>query len=517
MSLAVGDISKLDAFKELVSNMRVILKFMAQTYLAPEFKHIRTLLGIARGLEQIVKTRFGSLAWAALSLRRNLPALRKLVGKCGTEFDFNGKKALLTPGDSRSIRFELELTKFVAVTEPIARAIKCLESPNTNPADVCTFWFALVAHYNRLLKSDALEIPDPTKETIRGIVRSRFVDAIIKAPKNVYLTAFYLDPRNRDAPIWLNTNPLEPVQPRIRISVENHGGSWSARQPVGPSASTHDGIYNALVEMLGDLYGDAKTVKVLMERVPELNGMPPHIAIDTLEKDYDSYKARDEPYDERFCKDDTPAKWWKRVQAGSQTVSVIGVLASRIFASTATSMADERTASQVTMLNSAHRAGLSLGTIKEMIQIKQYHRQKESTYTPSVSNWRVASDVLSSRTAVTAKELDQALSSDNNVHEIDLDDDDTVSPEYDDGLDDEDGDDDTCRTTPAQSHPDKLVEDIGIDFESPILLDVLDETPAGTSNTTPAAAKASAQAKQYSSDAWQDAGSFDWKAAARRK
>ncbi|KZV59491.1 hypothetical protein PENSPDRAFT_595343, partial [Peniophora sp. CONT] len=179
MSLAVGDISKLAEFKVFVSDMRVILKFMAQTYLAPEFKHIRIVLGIARGLEQIVKTRFGSLAWAALSLRRNLLALRKLVKN----------------EDITGVRFQLNLTKFVAVTEPIARAIKCLESPNTNPADVCTFWFAILAHYARLLEGDALGIPDSTKEEIRGILSSRFVDAIIKAPKNVYLTAFYLDPR----------------------------------------------------------------------------------------------------------------------------------------------------------------------------------------------------------------------------------------------------------------------------------------------------------------------------------
>lgn len=166
----------------------------------------------------------------------------------------------------------------------------------------------------------------------------------------------------------------------------------TARQPIGPSAKTHNGIYDALVMMLQDIYGKASTIQQLMERAPEFNGMPPDIATETLKAEYDAYKAREEPFDERFCKDDTPAKWWERVQASVQGVCVLSVsirsflltllyssqlqvLASRLFASTATSMADERTASQVTMLNSAHRAGLSLGTIKEMIQIKQYHRQ----------------------------------------------------------------------------------------------------------------------------------------------
>ena len=77
--------------------------------------------------------------------------------------------------------------------------------------------------------------------------------------------------------------------------------------------------------MLGDIYSDVESAKDLLDRVPELQGTPPEAAAEILNNDYSLYKARSAPYNDRFGKDDTPLRWWRRMVSESPTVSVIGV------------------------------------------------------------------------------------------------------------------------------------------------------------------------------------------------
>jgi hypothetical protein len=53
------------------------------------FNYERTSLKIGRGLQSIGDTRFGTIYWAAESLRRCLPALRNIVGDEVLGIDIN--------------------------------------------------------------------------------------------------------------------------------------------------------------------------------------------------------------------------------------------------------------------------------------------------------------------------------------------------------------------------------------------------------------------------------------------
>jgi hypothetical protein len=59
------------------------------TYTMEHFNYERESLKIGRGLQSIGDTRFGTVHWAAESLRRCLPALRNIVGDETLDIDIN--------------------------------------------------------------------------------------------------------------------------------------------------------------------------------------------------------------------------------------------------------------------------------------------------------------------------------------------------------------------------------------------------------------------------------------------
>lgn len=50
--------------------------------------------------------------------------------------------------------FTEQLRQFVAVLEPLARSIKCLESNHSTAADVYHFWLAVLARYHELFNGN---------------------------------------------------------------------------------------------------------------------------------------------------------------------------------------------------------------------------------------------------------------------------------------------------------------------------------------------------------------------------
>ena len=99
--------------------------------------------------------------------------------------------------DENSFEFQRNLKRLGAVLMPFARAIQCLEANDTNPADVYTYWLAVVAHLHDLIvkDSDKSKYTTEFKERIRQIANYRFSELIeSKHTSNIYLTAFILDP-----------------------------------------------------------------------------------------------------------------------------------------------------------------------------------------------------------------------------------------------------------------------------------------------------------------------------------
>jgi len=97
--------------------------------------------------------------------------------------------------DDNVFEFQRDLKRLGAILMPFARAIQCLEAKDTTPADVYTYWLAVVAHLHDLIIKDRSKYTEGSKNTIRQIANFRFTELINNdRASNIYLTAFILDP-----------------------------------------------------------------------------------------------------------------------------------------------------------------------------------------------------------------------------------------------------------------------------------------------------------------------------------
>jgi hypothetical protein len=64
---------------QIIKCLRGVIKYFKHATTAKALvKDLRVQMGLGPGLESIGKTRFGTLIWSSLSLRRCLPAIRHL-------------------------------------------------------------------------------------------------------------------------------------------------------------------------------------------------------------------------------------------------------------------------------------------------------------------------------------------------------------------------------------------------------------------------------------------------------
>jgi hypothetical protein len=92
-----------------------------------------------------------------------------------------------------ALQLELDLKKLLEIIGPFAKSIKCLKSAHSTAADVYLFWLAIVAQLDQVFVKK--QLPEQVKAQIRGITNRRFSGMIDDAPTDVYVAAFFLDPR----------------------------------------------------------------------------------------------------------------------------------------------------------------------------------------------------------------------------------------------------------------------------------------------------------------------------------
>lgn len=83
----------------------------------------------------------------------------------------------------------------IKILTPFAKAIACLESSQSCPADVYIFWLAIMSELKRLFEDENTGISDSEAASIRAIANSRFKALIDEGYDDCYIAAFYLDPR----------------------------------------------------------------------------------------------------------------------------------------------------------------------------------------------------------------------------------------------------------------------------------------------------------------------------------
>ena len=72
---------------------------------------------------------------------------------------------------AQTINLELSLTKLIAVIGPFVKAIQCLNSPHTNPADVYLYWLAIVSQLAHFFSHNHVGLSAETMEDIWAITK----------------------------------------------------------------------------------------------------------------------------------------------------------------------------------------------------------------------------------------------------------------------------------------------------------------------------------------------------------
>ncbi|QRW06033.1 hypothetical protein RhiLY_05032 [Ceratobasidium sp. AG-Ba] len=133
---AAKDVGQLNYFQECIDQLRSIIKhFHSSSYAARHLAALRVAYHIAEGLVAIGLTRFASIYYAAYSTLKCLPLIRELISS--GVLDTNAASPLYWMVDRNAVwKFQEQLAQLVAVLEPFARAIKCLESSHSTLSDV---------------------------------------------------------------------------------------------------------------------------------------------------------------------------------------------------------------------------------------------------------------------------------------------------------------------------------------------------------------------------------------------
>ncbi|KAF8596788.1 hypothetical protein BDV93DRAFT_396797, partial [Ceratobasidium sp. AG-I] len=154
-------------------------------------KEMQKELKEGKGLQSIGKTRFATLYYAAKSVYENLQGLylaykrNRLAHHLCTVFDKRSYPAML---------FKMNLKQLISVLEPIARAIKCLESTQSTLVDIFVFWQAVLGRILELFLHSNSGFSNAEQTQIRRAIIHHYNETIHDAPTNAYLTAFFLDP-----------------------------------------------------------------------------------------------------------------------------------------------------------------------------------------------------------------------------------------------------------------------------------------------------------------------------------
>ncbi|GAB1523767.1 hypothetical protein RhiTH_006917 [Rhizoctonia solani] len=341
LSLLVKDICKIPEFQKTIALLCQVLNFFKKSTSAKALlDQLQKLEGILRGLESIGKTRFGTGA-----------------------IDIPGCNRYFIRNTPASICFKMQLTAFTAVLSPILRAITCLESALATLADVLLFFSAALGAVSKHLASDSHGLEN--SETVSSIIKSctiRFNQLINETPDDCYVCAFYLDPYYRDSQLLKNINPLS-----IKITL-NRSDEFSSHAPTSAMLRR---IGTCLFRLLRKDWDGAPNglVRRLYSTANE--------AMEALRQQLLLYGSSNYPFSAKIGRETAAYTWWLDLKEHPMA-RLLAHFALMLLAITANSMADERTVSTFTWLNSGLRNGQDVATIVRQTQIRQFYGWKEA-------------------------------------------------------------------------------------------------------------------------------------------
>ena len=88
----------------------------------------------------------------------------------------------------------MELKWLIKVLTPFAKTITCLESSQSNPADVYLFWLAILTSLKHLFDDDTSGFSISEAGEIQAIANACFREILEEGPDDCYISKFYLNP-----------------------------------------------------------------------------------------------------------------------------------------------------------------------------------------------------------------------------------------------------------------------------------------------------------------------------------
>lgn len=95
--------------------------------------------------------------------------------------------------------FQLEAGQLLVVLDPLAKSITCLESSHSTASDVYLFWMAIMATYHDIFNNNVWRLPEYVIESVRRIVNYRYNEMVTGPQKDIYVTAFFLNPSKHNS------------------------------------------------------------------------------------------------------------------------------------------------------------------------------------------------------------------------------------------------------------------------------------------------------------------------------
>ncbi|KAG8937699.1 hypothetical protein FRC00_002165 [Tulasnella sp. 408] len=297
------------------------------------------------------------------------------------EFEEKEDNRIFVPESRGALNFKLELQKLVNVLRPFAFSIKCLESAHSTPADVFIYWFGVMSEYEEMFSSNIDELKKKTILDIRAIINRRYIGMIKEGPSGY-----------RDAATLNQPDPLRRTFV-LRRKTGNDNEDLLSSIPIRRETFLRIGKFLCGVLLRLEYSRSASAL-------PEvLKGLEPEFASADLTQQLAAYAKHDYPFNLPITDSESPLTWWGKLQHHSQA-SLLAHCAFKLHSICANSMADERTMSKVTKLNSHLRNHQEVQTLVDMIQIASYTNFDPESPPPSrrpVLRWRDINKDLGAR------------------------------------------------------------------------------------------------------------------------
>jgi len=245
---------------------------------------------------------------------------------------------VLTQGTLGHAVFKARLAELISLTNPIARAIVCLESPHSTAADVLLFLAAALLMYEKTFADIAKKpIPglQPPVDDIARILVRRYNELInSKNGHDAYFTTLILHPGNVPKPeslhahkfifipfvVYLGSDVLTKPNPlNLTITVNRRPQHQKPVNDGRPPPHVAPDVANRGIKFLYDLLLRLKD----SGQYPELNSLSKKQAVDGLKLGWESYIRRMWPFSD-YTNDQDVLEWWRLVgkQPGGRVLSV---------------------------------------------------------------------------------------------------------------------------------------------------------------------------------------------------